>query len=296
MIPAVPSAHPNARIIQEMSSLSEHSPLPKLGILAGGGALPSLLTQACESEGRPYFVLGFQGAIDPENCHATVRLGAVGEALSILRNEGVSDIVLAGRLKRPSIASIRPDAAAAKLLARIGGAFFSGDNSLLASVVDYLEEQGFKVLGVQDILNSLLAPNGLLGRISPSKDAKADIIAGMKIAHAVGALDIGQSIILQQGYVLAVEAAEGTDALIARCVELKRDIPHGGVLIKVKKPHQERRADLPTIGVTTIENIAQAGLAGIAVEAGGTLVIDKKNVAETADRLGVFVMGVTPQE
>ena len=198
---------------------------------------------------------------------------------------------MAGKLKRPSLAALRPDATGAKLLARLGGAFLAGDNSLLSGVIDYLEEEGFHVIGADDVLHQLLAPQGLIGRIPPSKDAQKDIAAGVKIAHAVGELDIGQAVIIQQGYVLGVEAAEGTDELIARCEHLRRNFPYGGVLVKVKKPGQERRADLPTIGVETVRAIAEAGFAGIAVEAGGTLIIDRKGVALKADALGVFVVG-----
>ena len=268
---------------------------PKLGILAGGGALPALMVDACKAQGRDYFILGFEGAAEQElldgEPHARIRLGAIGDAIKVLRSEGVEELVMAGKLKRPSLAALRPDATGAKLLARLGGAFLAGDNSLLSGVIDYLEEEGFHVIGADDVLHQLLAPQGLIGRIPPSKDAQKDIAAGVKIAHAVGELDIGQAVIIQQGYVLGVEAAEGTDELIARCEHLRRNFPYGGVLVKVKKPGQERRADLPTIGVETVRAIAEAGFAGIAVEAGGTLIIDRKGVALKADALGVFVVG-----
>lgn len=269
--------------------------LPTLGILAGGGELPARLIEACQSQGRGYFILGFEGAVDAEllegQPHARVRLGAIGEALVHLHEAGVKELVMAGRLKRPSLATLRPDGTGARLLARLGKSFFSGDNSLLSAVITYLEEEGFKVIGADEVLKNLLAPQGLIGRISPSKDAQKDIETGVRIGHAVGELDIGQAVVIQQGYVLGVEAAEGTDELITRCGRLKRNVPHGGVLIKVKKPSQERRVDLPTIGVQTVENIARAGLAGIAVEAGGALILDRQGVALKADALGVFVVG-----
>lgn len=271
------------------------SAMRKLGILAGGGDLPRRLVEACIDQGREYFILGFDGAVDDETLeghpHARARLGALADNLNHLHEHGVKDIVLAGRMKRPSIASLRPDAKGAKLLARVGTKFFSGDNSMLTAVIDYLEEEGFRVIGADDVLHQLLAPKGLLGRISPSKEAQADIAQGVKIAHAVGDLDIGQALVIQQGYVLGVEAAEGTDGLVERCGLLRRNIPYGGTLIKVKKPTQERRADLPTIGPATIETAARAGLAGIAVEAGGVLVLDRKTVALKADALGIFVIG-----
>lgn len=278
-----------------MDTPSLITPKPKLGILAGEGDLPQLLVDACKQEGREYFIIGFDGAASPTllegEPHARVRLGAIGESLGILKREKVGELVMAGRLKRPSLAALKPDAGGAKLLAKVGGKFFAGDNSLLAAVVSYLEDEGFTVIGADDILSHLLAPKGLIGRVPPPKDAGHDIETGVKIAHAIGELDIGQAVVIQQGYVLGVEAAEGTDALIERCGELKRPIPYGGVLVKVKKPSQERRVDLPTIGVATVEAVARAGLSGIAVEAEGALVIDRKGVALKAEALGIFVVG-----
>lgn len=276
-------------------SPSADTPKPKLGILAGGGRLPELLVDACKQENRPYFILGFEGAVNPAlldgEPHKRIRLGAIGEALQTLKSENVGELVMAGRLKRPGLATLKPDGGGAKLLAKLGKSFFSGDNSLLSSIVNYLEEEGFTVVGADDVLSDLLAPPGLVGRIAPPKDTARDIEIGVKVAHTIGDLDIGQAVIIQQGYILGVEAAEGTDALIARCGELKRNVPYGGVLVKVKKPAQERRVDLPTIGVETVEAVARAGFSGIAVEAGGVLVIDRKGVALKADALGVFVVG-----
>jgi DUF1009 family protein len=275
--------------------MSDSETLPTLGILAGGGELPARLIEACRNQGRDYFILGFDGSVDAATLdgqpHARVRLGAIGEALVHLREAGVQELVMAGRMKRPSLATLRPDGTGAKLLARLGKSFFSGDNSLLTAVIGYLEEEGFKVIGADEVLQNLLAPQGLIGRISPSKEAQKDIETGVRIGHAVGELDIGQSVIIQQGYVLGVEAAEGTDELIARCGKLKRNVLHGGVLVKVKKPSQERRVDLPTIGVETVRNVAAAGFAGIAIEAGGALILDRQGVALKADALGVFVLG-----
>lgn len=279
------------------ASTTQDETLPTLGILAGGGDLPQRLIDACREQGRPYFILGFEGAVDStileDQPHARVRIGAIGESLHHLHEAGVKELVMAGHVKRPSIASLRPDGTGAKLLARLGKSFFSGDNSLLTAVVEYLEEEGFRVIGADDVLHKLLAPQGLIGRIAPTKEAQRDIETGVKIAHAIGELDIGQAVVVQQGYVLGVEAAEGTDGLIARCGELKRNIPYGGVLVKVKKPTQERRVDLPTIGIETVRMVAQAGLSGIAIEAGGALVLDRQAVALKADALGIFIIGFT---
>ena len=171
------------------------------------------------------------------------------------------------------------------------GARALGDDGLLSALVRALEDEGFRMVGADDVVSDLLAPQGPLGAVAPEAEAKADIALGIDVALALGALDVGQAVVVQQGLVLGVEAAEGTDALIERCGGLRRAGP-GGVLVKVKKPGQDRRVDLPTIGVSTVTAAAAAGLSGIAVEAGGTLVMDRSAVAETADRVGVFVIGV----
>lgn len=276
-----------------MKPLSE----PVLGIVAGSGRLPAQLIEACQKSGRPFFVLAFGHnpllPLSDDIPHVTVRLGAIGEALEHLRRANVSELVLAGRVERPSILNLRPDATATKLYARLGSAMFAGDNTLLKAVVGFLEDEGFKVIGSEDILNDLLTPPGVLGRVVPDERAMADIAHGVKVAKAIGSLDIGQAVVVENGYVLGVEAAEGTDELIARIAPLKQS--RGcGVLVKAKKPNQETRVDLPAIGVETIENIHAVGLAGIAVEAGGSLIIEKHKLIQKADELGMFVIGISP--
>jgi DUF1009 family protein len=268
-----------------------------LGIIAGGGELPRILIQACLESDRPYYVLALEDAAEeatatlagPSN-HAWIRLGAIGKAFDIMRRNGVSDLVMAGRVTRPKLTSIRPDIKGAKLLARLGSEFLRGDNELLSAVVTFLEEEGFRVVGAEEVVRELIAPEGMIGSIYPDKRAQADIEAGARIARGIGALDVGQAVIVQGGITLGVEAVEGTDGLIARCAAYKSE-EKGGVLVKVKKPQQEKRVDLPTIGVSTIEHLAAAGFAGVAVEAGASLIVNRKEVARRADALGVFVIG-----
>jgi len=193
-------------------------------------------------------------------------------------------------VRRPSLASLMPDWRAAKFFARIGLRAL-GDDGLLSAIIKELELEGFRVVGIESILGGLLAPKGPLGRIEPDEQARADIARGLEVARALGALDIGQAAVVQQGIVLGVEAADGTDALIARAGSLRREGP-GGVLVKIAKPGQERRVDLPTIGVRTVEAAANAGLRGIAVEAGAALVVDRAAVAAAADGAALFVLGV----
>jgi len=267
---------------------------PKLGILAGAGDLPLRLIDACRASGQEVFVLALSGEGDAGRFngvpHASVRLGAAADALRILRENGVGELVLAGRVRRPSLASLRPDWRAAKLFARIGLRAL-GDNGLLSAVIQELEAEGFHVVGVDSLLATLLAPEGVLGAIAPDAQARIDIARGLEVARALGGVDVGQSVVVQQGIVLGVEAAEGTDALVERVGALRLEAP-GGVLVKIAKPGQERRADLPVIGVATVAGCAKAALRGIAVEAGAALVIDRAGVIEAADRAGLFVLGI----
>jgi DUF1009 family protein len=270
-----------------------------LGILAGGGPFPGKVAEAATARGRPVFIIGFEDFADPAVIgaypHAVVRLGAAGRMLQLLREHGCHDLVLVGPVRRPSLLDLRPDAEGARIMARIGRAAFAGDDGLLAAVVRVLAEEGFRILGAHEVLTTALAPAGQAGRVAPDAQAGTDIERGIAVVRALGAADVGQACVVQHGVVLAVEAIEGTDRMIARAAELKRPGP-GGVLVKLVKPGQDRRADLPTIGPRTLEAAAAAGLRGVAFEAGGTLVTDLPACIEAADRLGLFLVGVEGKE
>jgi DUF1009 family protein len=225
--------------------------------------------------------------------HEVVRVGAAGKILSLLRQHGCRDLVLVGPVRRPSMLDLRPDAEGLRIMSRIGRAAFSGDDGLLAAVVRVLADEGFRVLGAHDVIAEALGSEGQLGAVAPDDTALADIARGRAVVQALGSVDVGQACIVQQGIVLAVEAIEGTDAMLARAAALARPGP-GGVLVKLVKPGQERRADLPTIGPRTVENAADAGLRGIAYEAGGTMLTDSAACIAAADRRGVFLLGVRP--
>jgi DUF1009 family protein len=266
----------------------------RLGILAGSGELPARLIEACRKEGRPFFVLAFEGEADPaivaDAPHAWVRVGAAGRGFELLHEAGVEDVVFAGGIRRPSLSSLRPDWRAARFLARVSYRAL-GDDGLLSALVREVESEGFRVVGAETILGSALIAEGALGRHVPDEQARADIARALEVVRALGSVDVGQAAVVQQGLVLGVEAIEGTDALLARCAGLRREGP-GGVLVKAAKPRQERRADLPTIGVRTVRGATAAGLRGIAVEAGASLVIDPPGVAMAADAAGLFVVGI----
>ena len=246
--------------------------------------------------GRPYFVLALEDTAEEATAalagehYAVIRFGAIGKGFDLMRKHQISELVMAGRVTRPRLATIRPDLKGAKLLARIGAQLLSGDNALLSNIVTFLEEEGFRITGAEEVVRELLTPEGMIGSIYPDKRAQADIETGARIARAVGALDIGQAVMVQNGVILGVEAIEGTDGLITRCAPLKLE-EKGGVLVKVKKPQQERRVDLPTIGVETVERLAEQGFAGVAIEAGSSLILNRREVARRADSLGVFVIG-----
>jgi hypothetical protein len=220
-----------------------------------------------------------------------VTLGAIGRALKALHAAEARDVVMIGPVRRPSLATMKLDWRGLQILTRLGlGAGF-GDDRLFKAIVGELEGEGFRVIGADEVIDELLAPEGLLTRAGPDPVAARDIQLGIEIAVRLGELDVGQAVVVQQGLVLGVEAVEGTDQLLARCAGLRRGGP-GGVLVKLKKPKQERRADLPTIGPKTVQAAAAAGLAGIAVHAGNCLIIERAGVIEAADRAGMFVIGV----
>jgi len=208
-----------------------------------------------------------------------------------LKAEHCEEVVLAGPVRRPSFSKLKPDMRAIKLLSKIRKAAGQGDDAILSLLVEELESEDFRVVGADDLLSDVAAPDGNMSARTPSEGDRADIEMAARVAESLGALDVGQAVVVQQGVVLGVEAVEGTDALLKRCAALKRE-GQGGVLVKLKKPQQERRADLPTIGADTVRRAAEAGLNGIAVEAGQSLILDRPEVVAEANRLGLFVVGI----
>ncbi len=267
-----------------------------LGILAGGGPLPGQVARAAQAAGRRVFLVGLEGFAESLVLapfpHAMARVGAAGQILGLLRAEQVEDLVLVGPVRRPSVFDLRPDAEGVKIMARIGRAAFGGDDGLLAAVARVLAEEGFRIVGAHEVLTEAVGPRGLLTQVAPDAQAQADIDRGAAVARALGMADVGQGCVVQQGIVLAVEAIEGTDAMLARAAGLSRPGP-GGVLVKLVKPGQDRNVDLPTIGPGTIAAAVAAGLRGVAFEAGGTLLTDRAAIIAAADQAGLFLVGVS---
>ncbi len=280
----------------------KHGSIDKLGIVAGGGRLPLLLTESCHAEGRPYHVLLLDGFAEEKDyksyTYGWTHLGALGKTAETLKDKGCTQVVMAGHVRRPDLKKLKLDWRATKLLPQLLGAARRGDDALLSVVVKSLEEDGLKVVGADDVLAHLLISEGPQGRHHPSESDLADIERAKSVVTDIGALDIGQGAVICNQLVLAVEAVEGTDEMLKRCAAISTDLrgtaeARRGVLLKMPKPGQERRVDLPTIGVQTIQRAADAGLAGVAVAAGGALVLDQQHVIELADELGLFVVGIS---
>ncbi|NIJ42718.1 hypothetical protein FHS78_003023 [Parvibaculum indicum] len=287
------------------SSGASESRLPKLAIVAGAGPLPVLLAKAALSEGREVFIIGIEGFAEPgieAFPHAWNRLGAMGAFIRLLKENRCEEMVLIGAVTRPDLRKLSLDMTAIRLLPKIRSWMKQGDDGLLRGLGGYIQEEaGVRIVGAHEISDGLLAPEGNLTKRAPDESQTSDIAVAIGAVRAIGALDIGQGAVACRGIVLALEAAEGTDAMLDRVASLPAHL-HGteaareGVLVKLPKPGQERRLDLPTIGVRTVEKAAAAGLAGIAVEGGGALVDDIDAVTETANRLGLFVVGLSPAE
>ncbi|MFY9287922.1 MAG: UDP-2,3-diacylglucosamine diphosphatase LpxI [Alphaproteobacteria bacterium] len=275
-------------------SAAPQSAAPKLGIIAGGGAAPRYLIEACQKTGRPFHVVCLEGQADKDLAqdvpHLWLPLGAATKLKELADAEQIKEIVMIGRVRRPSLLEIKPDWLALKVLTKIGMNML-GDDALLRAIGTAMEEEaGVKVIAIQDVFKDLLTPEGQLGSVAIDEEAQKDITRGIDVAKALGRLDVGQSVIVQQGMVLGVEAIEGTDALIKRAAGLKRE-GTGSILVKIAKPQQDNRYDLPTIGPDTIAAMAEAGVRGVVLEAKRSLLIEREKTIAAADAAGIFIMG-----
>ena len=271
----------------------------KLGIIAGGGTLPQILVKYCVQNEIPHFVLAVSGNAKPEDFtpdtpHLFIRIGQAGTGLKRLKQENVQDIVMIGTIRRPSFADLVPDLRTTAFFSKIGLKSL-GDDGILRGLIKELEKENMKVVGIHEIMPDVLLPQGLLTKQKPDNQSYEDIKRGVSVALKLGELDVGQSVIVQQGLVLGVEGIEGTDELIKRCAAYKRK-GDGGVLVKLRKPTQDMRVDLPTIGVKTIENAHQTGLKGLAVHTGNALIVDQEEVIKLADKYHMFLIGINPAE
>lgn len=232
--------------------------------------------------------------------HQWVHLGAVGRLLSGLRKAGCRDVVLIGSLVRPRPWHVRFDLTTVFVLAKLVPHFRGGDDRLLKAVAAMFEERGFRLLGAHEVAPEILMSEGVAGKVQPGAAEREDIEVGRGLLRAMGAYDVGQAVAVANRNVVAVEAAEGTAEMLARVAEMRKNgrvklAARAGVLVKAPKPGQDRRVDLPAIGPDTVAQAKAAGLAGIAVEAGGTVVADGDALIRAADKAGLFVVGFPPK-
>lgn len=261
----------------------------KLGIIAGGGILPAKLVTFCAANDIDAFVIGFEGHVDAATIegrnHALMRVGEAGSMIELLKQRGYKDLVLIGAVKRPTLTEMKPDLRTIKFFAKLGVRAL-GDDGFLKAIRAELEEDGFTIHGVQDILPGLFIDKGVLGSVEPTDDQWEDIRVGFTGSRKIGEADIGQCVVALNGEIIGTEDDKGTNALI------KRAAAKGAILVKSSKPQQDRKLDMPTIGSDTVRLCASLGYAGIAAEAGGVLVADREEMVAAANAAGLFVVGV----
>jgi UDP-2,3-diacylglucosamine hydrolase len=272
-----------------------------LAIVCGSGRLPFAVADAVLRRGRAVLLLAVKGWADPSSVarypHYWVAVGQAGTGWRLARKAGCRDVVCIGGLVRPTMRTVRLDWTTIKLLPRLYRLFRGGDDHLLSGLGRLFEENGFRMLGAHEVAPEILVPEGSLGRCRPSERDRRDIARGLALIEAIGSFDVGQAAVVAENRVLAIEAAEGTDLMLARIGELRHagrlsSASGVGVLVKAPKPAQDRRFDLPSIGPATIEAVKQAGLAGIGVRAHEVIVAEPEALVEAADGAGLFVTGV----
>jgi UDP-2,3-diacylglucosamine hydrolase len=272
-----------------------------VGLIAAGGAMPFAVAESLAARGITPILFALRGICDPKGAarfrHHWISIGELGRARKLFRREGCRDLVFIGSLVRPALSEIRLDFGTLGVLKDVWAAFRGGDDHLLSGIGRILERDGFQMKGIKDVAPDLLMPEGCLTRAKPNETATADIARGSEVLRALGPFDIGQAVAVIDGHVVGVEDIDGTDGFLARVAALRergriRTAAGRGVLVKAPKPGQDLRFDLPTIGPRTVEGAARAGLAGIAVAAGNTLLAEPQAMIEAADRARLFVTGL----
>jgi lipid-A-disaccharide synthase len=264
-----------------------------IGIICGGGDYPRLVVDACVKKRLNFCLIFLNGFCSkenwPESASISINLGEIGKAVSFLNGNKVKKIVFAGRVRRPNFSRLSIDKKGSAWLLKLGKSTFAGDDALLRALTNLIQEEGFEVISGADLLDDIFLSEGVFSERKPSAQDWDDIHAGLSAAKKIGISDLGQSVIVHDGNVLGEEDEDGTDALITKC---GRRRGKGGILVKISKPQQDCRLDLPTIGVETIETLHKNGFHGVAVEAGKCIVINKKDVIKRADELNIFIAAV----
>jgi UDP-2,3-diacylglucosamine hydrolase len=272
-----------------------------LAMVCCGGSIPFAVADTVQRQGRRVVLFACRGWADPIEVarypHHWVAIAQLGRFSRLARQEGCHDVVFIGTLVRPSLAQLRLDWGTVRALPSIIRAYRGGDDHLLSGVARIFEGLGFHVVGAHEVAPEILMREGPLTTLKPAAGDESDIRRALALLTAIGPFDVGQAVVVAKGHVLAVEAAEGTDQMLKRVAVLREEgrihVPSGvGVLVKAPKPQQDQRIDLPAIGPSTIELVARAGLAGLAVIAGSAIVAQPEEVARRADAAKVFVVGV----
>ena len=271
-----------------------------LSIIAGGGSVPLYVARTARAAGRDVFIIGIDGEVDPgiaEFPHAILKWGEIGRLESLLASHGARELVLIGSIRsRPDFSQLKLDFGAVRILPELLRLVAGGDNDLLSGVVRMFDKRGYTIVGAHEVASELVAKPGPLGERTPDKAGRIDAERAMVAARAIGPIDAGQAAVAVNGRVVALEAAEGTDAVLERVAALRasgriRWNGRAGVLAKCAKPQQDLRVDMPTIGPKTVAAAIAAGLAGIVVEAGRVMIVDRADVLREADAGGLFLVG-----
>ena len=272
-----------------------------IGVIAAGGVMPFAVADSLVARGISPVLFALKGACDPLAVerfrHHWISVGQLGRAIRLFRAESCRELVFIGTLVRPALSEIRLDWGTLRVIGRLWAAFRGGDDHLLSGIGRILEQEGFRMVGIKDVAPDVLMPEGCLTRKPPDDNATADIAKARDVLQALGPFDIGQAMVVIDGHVVAVEDIEGTDGLLARVARLRQEgriraRTARGVLVKAPKSGQDLRFDLPTIGPRTIEGANAAGLAGIAIMAGNTIVVEPQVMIDAADRAGLFIVGL----
>ncbi len=268
--------------------------LETLGIFAGRGVLPKMLIEDCQKKNRKFVIFlleseNYEIDYSPFN-PIKLPYGAIEKFLATVKERGVKNLVFIGAVNKPNFSDLKVDKKGTLLLAKILANKILGDDAVLRTVFNFFEKEGVKILRIEQFLECVVSKQSTLTKLQPSKENLADIEIGVKAIKAFSQFDVGQSLVVAQKQIIAVEALEGTDAMISRCAGLKSDYKENAVLIKMKKAKQSTKADLPTIGVETIKNCAPAGIKGIAIQVNSTLVLNKEEAIRVADELGLFLV------
>jgi UDP-2,3-diacylglucosamine hydrolase len=275
----------------------------RLAIIAGGGLLPRYVAEAARARGENPYILSLtdeSGEDWSDFDHQVISIGNYAGIGAAFRTKGIGRAVLSGSVRRrPEWRDIHaPFKALLALPSVVRTLLKGGDDAVLKMVIRLIESEGVRVVGAHDIVPNLLGSEGPLGAIAPDTAAEGDIAAAAAAALALGRLDVGQGAVALGGRVVALEGAEGTDAMLERVAQLRASgrisARRKGVLVKLCKPEQDLRADLPSIGVETLRRARAAGLAGVAIEAGRSLVLEREALVAEADAHGLFVTGIVP--